>query len=467
LTADQWPPRQWQYLVHHLNQLECVSTVTETHYIDRDFVDDVALFYSRSLRGYPNHCARTHFFSRLITAADWHSVVCGNGSDGKSAELQEAYLGFLVRRPLPGSPIGRTVLRPPRATQPRAEFGGCREYVAHLAGTDLRLEALAFQQQDQGVSACATTALWSSLHKIADGESIRIPTPAAITQAASRYYLPSGRALPSEGLTLGQMSEACRAFDLSPIVTRATDLDTVRGIICTLLRSGFPPVLAIKPVGKLDGHAVCAVGWDQVDPQPHSDPTSHVRDGASRIVRLRIHDDRLGPYALADLESVSRDGKTQVQVTIRDLKDVIFERAGLEAVLAPLPSKLRLSPARMRDLGFAFAQALGNGPLSKLAGRLVLDCRYAAAIDYVRHFAASGVSARGISVLRCQTTLSRYVGLIEISADGTALFDILLDATETEANPAILACVQRCVLDETPQRWAIQLASAMGVRLIR
>ena len=78
------------------------------------------------------------------------------------------YLGFMVIKPLPGSPIGRTVLRTFERDAPRGgrrEFTAIRRYTVSLAGLSLSVRGLAFQQQDQGVSACATTALWSALQR--------------------------------------------------------------------------------------------------------------------------------------------------------------------------------------------------------------------------------------------------------------------------------------------------------------
>src|SRR5437762_864388 len=63
LIEDEWPPLQLKYLGNYLSTLGCKTIVVEGHYIDRDYMDDVALFYSRNLRSYPNHCYRLNFFS--------------------------------------------------------------------------------------------------------------------------------------------------------------------------------------------------------------------------------------------------------------------------------------------------------------------------------------------------------------------------------------------------------------------
>jgi hypothetical protein len=188
LTEDVWPTAQINYLGFYLKRLGCKTVLIEDHYIDRDFIDDLALFYSRSLRGYPNHCQRLHFFTEDFDDNQWRAVVtdANHGQQEAAGQfLQRAYLGFSVIRPLPGSLIGRTILQtfPPDSSQGhRRDFGATREYRVHLAGFELVVRGLAFQQQDQGVSACATTALWSAIHKVAPMEGLPLATPAAITQ---------------------------------------------------------------------------------------------------------------------------------------------------------------------------------------------------------------------------------------------------------------------------------------------
>jgi len=163
----------------------------------------------------------------------------------------KAYLGFSVLRPLPESPIGRTVL----ATFSRdadkghkREFQTTRNYRVHLAGFELSVDGLAFQQQDQGVSACATTALWSAMHCVASKEGLPVSAPAEITEAASRYFLAAGRALPSEGLNVHQICEATRAADLAPLLIRGLTLKEDIAQLHGYLRSGFAAVLAITAI---------------------------------------------------------------------------------------------------------------------------------------------------------------------------------------------------------------------------
>src|SRR5215469_6885782 len=71
LIESEWPPLQMVYLGEYLAALGCKTVVIEDHYIDRDYIDDVALFYSRSLRAYPNYCYRLHFFASEFDQQRW------------------------------------------------------------------------------------------------------------------------------------------------------------------------------------------------------------------------------------------------------------------------------------------------------------------------------------------------------------------------------------------------------------
>jgi hypothetical protein len=455
LVEDCWPPLQLTYLGSYLSQLNCKSLVVEGHYIDRDYTDDLALFYSRSLRAYPNYCYRLHFFAEGIDQARFRSLVTETDL-GKREQtrdlLQKSYLGFSVVRPLVGAPLGRTVLRTfPEKTVAgeRRLFGGVRHYPVHLAGFALGISGLAFQQQDQGVSACATTALWSALHKVAPLEGLAVPTPADITEAASRYVLEDGRSLPSAGLSIYQICEATRAAGLAPLLIQSVTLEHDRAQILAYAASGFPPVLALQPLAGGDGHAVCAVGVKLGDIAPGTDPNLNYRDAASAVRGVYLHDDRLGPYASASLDSYTMPpsapnaGEIRTRFTIRwSGEQIEFSEAILKAIIVPVPPKLRLTVARMRGLAAAVAQGCAQ-LLPRYKDLVTMNCFYQRGTAYREGAYMYGLSEEGLYALLCDTALSRFVGVIEIGSPDGPLMDLLIDATETQANPSVLACVKR------------------------
>jgi len=466
-----WPPVQIGYLTEYVRQLGCRTLVVESHYIDRDYIDDVALFYSRSLRGYPNYCQRFHFFSAEFDSVRWHTLVsdANSGRRQESAEfLCKSYLGYSVVRPLPGSPIGRTVLRTfgERSIEGhRRVFSAVRPYDAHLCGFELNVRGLAFQQQDQGVSACATTALWCAIHQVAPMERLKIATPAEITQAASRYFMPGGRALPSEGLTIEQLCEATRAAGLAPLYVPGSSYEVDRGQLFAYLDSGFAPVLALR-AEKGEGHAVCAVGYKLGEVSPQSDSTLHFRDGATALKGIYIHDDRLGPYAAADVIPRTVDQKVRTQLRIRwPQKPDEFEHSQVAAIIVPVPQKLRLTAARMRALGLSIAEWAGV-TFPEYDRKVTLNCRYRGAVEYKASAFDFTLTDEGMYSLAAETTLSRYIGIVAIDCPAGPLFDVLLDTTETSANPAVLACVRREAMPANAEAQFQNMARILGARPI-
>ncbi|MGA9898298.1 MAG: hypothetical protein WBQ09_09370, partial [Terriglobales bacterium] len=169
--------RQLSYVERYVRDspFDCKTVVLEHHYIDRDHMEDHSVFYSKSLYSYPNYCRRIHFFSleQSELRSRFEHIRNLRGTEGAEAfstacaEFSRLhYIGFAVIKPLPGCPVGRTVLRclPEESGKGHLRKFNCAcDYDPHLLGLRLTVTGLAFQQQDLGVSACATTALWTAL----------------------------------------------------------------------------------------------------------------------------------------------------------------------------------------------------------------------------------------------------------------------------------------------------------------
>lgn len=470
-----WPPIQVTYLDNYLAALSCQTIIEETHYVDRDYIEDLALFYGKSLRNYPNFCRRFHFFKAPIDVMRWRALLerTRTDIDGAEAELAENYLGFTVVRPLPGHPVGRTVLSTLGivARDGTRDFAPIRTYAAHLGGFRLKVFGLAFQQQDQGVSACATTAVWTALQSAAHTESLRLPAPADITQAASRYLMMNGRTLPSEGLAIQQICEAIRDSGLAPVLVRATSFAVDRGVLDTFLRSGFPAVLAIKPESTTAGdagHAICAVGAKVGDVQPQTNPALEYQDGSTALKAVYVHDDRLGPYAVARLNALTVKTALEPQTNLIikwPLTAIDEESAILHSMIISMPVKVRLPVTRLRRLGHIVAQALGQA-LPEFKRSVTVTCRYVRAIDYCRRTLQSDITRSGVEQLTTQVALSRYLGLIETIGLHRPLVDVLLDCTEAVESPSVIAVVLRTNLSTATTATIKNLATSLGVSLI-
>lgn len=362
ILQDRDPYRQLRYLVDYLKhpQLSAKSILSEAHYVDRDYMEDHGVFYSRSLQPYPNYCKRLHFFDLTLSQLKKQLQLVASSSLAEAAKIQtaltNAYLGFVVVKPLLGAPIGRTVLKPlppEKGDGHFRRFGSVRDYQVHLLGFSLKVSGLAFQQQDEGVSACATTAVWSALQKMRNFEDIRVATPAEITSLATRHVLPFGRAMPSEGLSIDQMCQAIQALGLAPSLYRIEAPEDLFAYLHAAERSGFPSILVWDdhPSKPKLRHAVAVAG---VKILPGLDSAAgNLNDLSSEISALYVHDDRIGPYLRTD---VFKNDKRRFNVSYPASNSP--ETWWASYLLLPVHPKIRLSFATLRKVSRKFAVAV-------------------------------------------------------------------------------------------------------------
>jgi hypothetical protein len=268
---------QVRYLRCYLHDLGAQTVVIEPNYFDRDYLSEFSAFYATTSAGYPNVCRRAHYFDHVISRQSFEAAV---GGDGAMLEmLQSAYLGHVVLRPIPGAPVGRTVLRSYpddkgiAAGTPRV-MECARNYEVHVAGVTLRINGLAWQQQDSAVGACATVALWSMLHSSAFDDHHAIPTTAKITSTAHGAVPLGARVFPADsGLKTEQILEVIKGHDLAPVMVRG-DLERDQfsrqrfcPLVASYLRSGYPVLVSGWPENDdAEQHTICLVGFRSPKP---------------------------------------------------------------------------------------------------------------------------------------------------------------------------------------------------------
>lgn len=426
-------PPQVEYLNRYLEQLGVETLVIEHHYVDRNYIEEVGFYYSRCLSQPKNSCARAHAFSIPFSAADFDSLLsrAANGELKEvEEELQKAYQGFIVIRPLPSVPIGRTVLRPQTEENSRV-FSTIRSYRVHFCGLDLTVEGLGFQQQDLAVAACATTALWATFQKVFNLDGSRSPTTSAITQAAVRHFLPYGRPFPSTeyGLTIEQICESIRSFDYGPEVFQVGDSPLKFKIILnSYLRSGFPVILAIET--PFAGHAVTVVGFREEQRFAEKMPTVDFDALClnSGFQQIYIHDDRLGPYARANL-FISEDEKGPNLGLKIDLPNAEPENSIVRHAIVPLYPKIRCSSEGLLEESAQFfplvASVLAKG------NNMGVEFFFDRAGSYLRSLNLMPVDGDRFLKFRKTAALSRYIGICRWSINGKPLLDSVWDTTDT------------------------------------
>lgn len=469
------PFRQLGYIHRHLlfhDLKPCRSMAIEDDYVDRDYMEDHSVFYSRCFKKYSNRCRRVHFFTltpgelrrsrrRIL---DFAGRRASSRFDQACIRLSErSYLGFCVVKPLSGCPVGRTVLRcygPDSKKGHRREFGPTRTYVSHAGGLSLTVRGLAFQQQDTGVSACATTALWSSLQNQSKFEEVAAATPAQITLLASRYALPFGRSMPSEGLSLDQMSMAVQALGLAPNLIRLDKLNDAREILTSAVRSGFAPVLILSR-GTLR-HAVTVTGMALKTSRHRPLHLGFISEDSADLLALYVHDDRNGPYVRGDLSEIPVPevsgappvSRPTLRLQLRHKSPHTVDPWRLTHALVPMHPKIRLPLSVLNALGVGICGKLRKCIISLReegcplrAGAEDTPTRLsvwiARAYEYLQQVSFDRSRDGGPWLRRMleDARLSRYVGVIEIASALFGRMHILVDTTNTRVNLSLLGVV--------------------------
>ena len=465
--------QQLLYVQAYAKDLDCKSIAIEFPYVDRDHIEDHSIFYSKSLFPHKNSCRRIHFFSIGVdeVQAELDAIVQKGAKEGREAydsackDLSaKRYLGFCVIKPLDGTPIGRTVLKPypdvPREPERAKDFRrnfrcSQREYVAHFLGVELRVKGLAFQQQDVGVSACATTAIWCALQSFRNHEDLAPATPAQITSLASRYSLPFGRAMPSEGLSLDQMCQAVQALGVSPHLFRVDkDIETARGILASAIASDFAPIVVMRH-GDLR-HAVTVAGMKVREspvgalvspraPIPPGTKPPELRDEAGDLLGLYIHDDRRGPYLRTEL--LPKDKKPTLNISTRGGSG--SEGWELTHILLPMHNKIRLSFGNLREFALASAGHVHKDGqiINRLLEGKIADSSITFSTSIVRghkyiesRLMNHGSPVQAIRLCRA-IPMARYLGVVRLSASFFDRMDLLVDTTSTLRNIHCLGVV--------------------------
>jgi hypothetical protein len=449
-------------------------------------MEDHSVFYSRSLSNYPNYCARVHFFSGQPNDVEARLRAIAANARGlpvseyraRCAEFcSKHYIGFCVVKPLHGTPVGRTVLktfpRHPRdkdgsdIVEVERHFDPTHLYRSHLLGVELSVTGLAFQQQDVGVAACATTAVWTALQQFRELEEIGTMTPAHITSRATHGRLPFGRSMPSEGLSVDQMCQAIQAFNVSPALSTVVDFSAARAHLYSACRSRMATVLVISDETETRHHAIVAVGM-KLGPVEVPSGQLHSR-GDDRLIALYVHDDRFGPYLRADL--VKED--SQLVLSIRTRKGIDgasdeTERWRVTHILTPMHHKIRLSFAELQQLATPLVKSIGqtwNQATRKQGEKEQPAIEYrvwvARSHSYLERLAVEEAEfdSNAAATVAERVPLSRYIGVLQISVREIGVLHVLIDSTGTRRNPAYSAVVCSATSNTTFRQIAVALSS--------
>jgi len=343
---------QAMYILGYAKHLGCERIYVEEKYIDKDYIKDFQLFYSRAFEDISKTVTRIFFFGNDLKHADLI------GHEMSDEDVQRSCIGFVTIKPVKdknGNPvIGRTSFK-------HYEVGAGKVFVeseqhAYLAGREMTFETLPFKSQDAAVGACASTALWIVTNGLKDRFDIPNMSLFEITRIATKYPTFEGRRFPSDGLSSGQMcfflSEIGLEFDLMSMVDKSTVDEYFETVVKAYVSANIPIIAGLtlkRKDGGNDHHAVVISGYRMTD------------DG--KIAQLYVHDDQIGPYA----SITSDDGFKKWIYRKDDLWSRTCDTIELELLMIPLYHKIRLPFPTIWGFRNDAIKRLGNTPAIRLA----------------------------------------------------------------------------------------------------
>lgn len=450
-----------QSIIRHLITIGAVSYLTESRYIDRDYSSDYRRFYAQTFRTYARHCKRAHFFAEdvgaILSKITWSDRVRAlQETSGRS------YQGFCVIRPLPGAPIGRTVLR---GTGP-AEAGlesvvTCRADIrANVLGAELDVTGASFMQQDSRVGACAQVAIWTGARHMHQRHKYNWLSVADITRLAAPTTPEEATSLPagSDFLTSERMIRAISEMGFQPLCLDGRG-GAIGAAILPYVESGLPVILGLQHGDSL-GHAVTVVG--RVFGKQEA-PTNQLADYVPAYI---VHDDQAGPYMILphspdaargydfDVNQLVRHRFQGVQIDLNVADHAVFAVAFMpirafstalaaeRTTLGRLNAALEGMPAIRKKLTESGVEVNGR-LLDELIDahknkKIILRTYLTSAAGY-RHHMAHGTACNDLKDILARLHLPHFTWITEIST---------IDSYN-EASPGMRRMYGHSILDAT------------------
>lgn len=405
-ALDPYNRRQTVQLeeIDKILEREKAKTIYREEYVDRHFIHDFCGHYGSCFQDYPKKCIRLHFFTKRFTLSQFKATLalCANSYDWR--ERLGEYVGFIVLRPIPQAIFGNVSLK---AAADTVENHYLRKMVnAHLCGLELEVTTIPFQEQDNAISACATSALWMALQAQAHHSGDHIPSPHRLTTNARKVTeegIQSHKV--NKGLTISQMARAVKEENFEPLVCVPHSTSYAKALLKAYLSAGFPVVLGINLYYRSDtqssgalsrvigNHAVTVLGWkegvvlNEFDSPDLSDDSmrqddenkmqseeaipSEEREAVARLYlessyidAIYCHDDQIGPYSLISFPDEYSLGMTTEWTRLHQQGPV---DAKIATLLVPCHPKVRIrfsdiyeNVKAMNNLFFPFYNMLGT-----------------------------------------------------------------------------------------------------------
>lgn len=327
----------------------------EYPYVDKVYRNSYYNYYSSKHYSYQRDCIRVSLFEPKISPVDFLNPP-------RHKSLSRKYLGYFIIRPTLNALFGRSLVNPIAFETNNFKICSCKiNSLVH--GVKLETEGFPHSSQDEETIKCAETTIWGIMEYFGNKYAEYKPTlPSKIHKALERFSYQ--RQLPSNGLTMDQISFALKEFDFG---TRVYSLDSygkkLFNIIDCYVESGIPVIVGLESkIGDI-GHAIIAIGkqssdridWSAVARQDLKlfGNDIHYYDTSDIPSKYVVQDDNMSPYRIVSLDKPGQhypDADSQ-SYEIDSVVVPLYPKIYLEAFVA---KQLALQIIKDRTIGYDF-----------------------------------------------------------------------------------------------------------------
>lgn len=355
--------KQITYIDNYLKDLskdENIFYVYENEYIDKNYIEDFSSYYVNCFPTYKKVTSRVHFFKYKGEAKKLNELKDEFSSAlnlNQSLISNENYLGFIVIKPIPKTFLSKVCLKSfcDDKNERLERYYILKEYNISLFGIKLKINSVAFKEQDKVLSACATTSLWSFYHAHPNITHTSVPSSSEITKSAYPDSNGYAREFPSNGLSTDMICRSLRKYNLLPeyFQLQKEKKERLQEAIFAYCSSKIPIILgvSVSEEGKADikgVHAVTVLGYSME--KSSSNLVSH---GLNKIY---VHDDRYGPFTRMhydkDIFRVMLDDNSE---TGANHKEEIYD---VDTLIIGLYHKIRIPYTPIKNTCLALTETL-------------------------------------------------------------------------------------------------------------
>ncbi len=409
-------------IVDELN--ENIYCFIEYPYVDKVYRDSYYNYYASKHYTYQRDCIRVSLFECEINQDDFLD-------EQNHQKLRDNYLGYFIIRPTINALLGRSIIDPKAFINNGVSICNCKSTTL-VYGVKLDVVGFPYSSQDGESIKCAETTIWAIMEYFGTKYPDYKPALPGIIHNTLKSVSVQ-RQLPSNGLTMDQISFALREFGFGTRIYSFDPYDEqIYSIVDSYVESGIPVIIGLE--SKNLGHVVICIGKKNEDTidfkyakkrkiiingkQLHYYSTSDI---PSKYV---IQDDNLIPYRLIDLMNPGdhySDAESR-SYTIDSVVVPLYPKIYLESVVA---KSLALEILRDKTVGFQ----LPNG--------FVFRFYLTSSRSFKRHIAELKYLNKDIKNSILITKMPKFIWINEFytkkdykSLLKNALALIILDATE-------------------------------------